>query len=156
MLRCRRAVLERGIAIMRKREFYRLAAVRVFWGVSLCLLGTVLFLFMVASCSDKSSPVSPNGGGSDCINYEDYLHIAGSCDTPGYAYGVAVSGDYAYVADHGYGLQVIDISTPGTPVILGSIDTPGYARGVAVSGGYAYVADYYGSGLQVVNRQCER
>ena len=30
----------------------------------------------------------------------------------GYAYGVAVAGNYAYVADGTAGLQVIDVSNP--------------------------------------------
>jgi hypothetical protein len=35
---------------------------------------------------------------------------AGGYDTSGDAYGVAVLGNYAYVADGGAGLQVIDVS----------------------------------------------
>jgi hypothetical protein len=78
----------------------------------------------------------------------------GSVDTPGRALGVAVSEDYAYVADYPWGLQVVDVSNPASPAIVGSVDTPGGARGVAVSGSYAYVADY-SSGLQIVPAQCE-
>ncbi|MBD3352006.1 MAG: hypothetical protein GF364_11020 [Candidatus Lokiarchaeota archaeon] len=33
----------------------------------------------------------------------------------GYARGVYVSGDYAYVADGDDGLEIIDISTPSSP-----------------------------------------
>ena len=71
-------------------------------------------------------------------------------DTTGYAFGVYVSGDYAYVADGDSGLAVIDISdptNPGTPVYK---DTTGDARGVFVSGDYAYVADGE-SGLAVID-----
>ncbi len=68
---------------------------------------------------------------------------------------MAVSGSYAYVADDESGLQIIDISVPGSPVIVVSMDTPSNAYGVAVSGDYAYVADIF-SGLQVANRLCER
>jgi hypothetical protein len=46
--------------------------------------------------------------------------LAGSYDTPGYALGVAVAGDLAFVADEGSGLQVIDISDPTNPVLTGS------------------------------------
>jgi hypothetical protein len=74
----------------------------------------------------------------------------GSCDIPDYARGVAVSGDYAYVADGWSGLQVIDISDPTTPTIVGTCDTPDWAQAVAVSGDYAYVADG-SSGLQVID-----
>jgi len=64
----------------------------------------------------------------------------GGYDTSGPAYGVAVSGHYAYVADY-TGLQVIDVSNPANPQRVGGYDTSGEAYGVAVSGNYAYVAD---------------
>jgi len=86
----------------------------------------------------------------DCIDYADYLHWIGGVDTPGSAYGVAVSGGYAYVADQHSGLQVIDISNPSSPEILAAVDTPGWANGVAALGSHAYVADM-GSGLQVID-----
>jgi hypothetical protein len=64
--------------------------------------------------------------------------------------GVAVSGDYAYVANYSTGLQVIDISDPEHPQTVDSCDTPGQAYSVVVSGNYAYVADY-SSGLRVMD-----
>ena len=67
------------------------------------------------------------------------LTIVGSVDTPDAAYGVYVSGSYAYVADHNGGFQVIDITNPSTPTIVGSLDVI-YAHKVHVTGGYAYVA----------------
>ncbi|MBI5183022.1 MAG: fibronectin type III domain-containing protein [Nitrospinae bacterium] len=73
-----------------------------------------------------------------------------SVETPGYAWDVYVSGNYAYVADGSSGLQVIDISNPYSPEIIGSVDTRGFAWDVDVSGNYAYVADW-GSGLQVID-----
>ncbi|MDP6419274.1 MAG: hypothetical protein QGG80_07440, partial [Candidatus Krumholzibacteria bacterium] len=86
----------------------------------------------------------------DCLDYSEFAHIEGSVDTPGYAYVVAISGNYAYVADHSSGLQIVDVSDPATPLITGSVDTPGIAQGVAISGNYAYVADDF-SGLQIVD-----
>jgi len=77
------------------------------------------------------------------------LTLAGSYDTPGYAFDIAICGDYAYVADGDYGLQVIDITDPTTPTLAGSYNTPGNAYGVAISGDYACVADDV-SGLQVI------
>jgi hypothetical protein len=69
----------------------------------------------------------------------------GSYNTPGWAMGVAVSRNYAYVADYESGLLVIDISDPSNPTFKGSYDTiyDNYicARDVALSGNYAYVAD---------------
>ena len=75
---------------------------------------------------------------------------AGSCDVPTEGDGVAVSGNYAYVAAYTAGLQVIDISNAASPTLAGSCDTPERAFGVAVSGDYAYVADS-DSGLQVID-----
>jgi len=46
---------------------------------------------------------------------------------PVQALRVAVSGSYAYVTDEGSGLQVVDIRTPASPVIVGGVDTPGTA-----------------------------
>ena len=76
--------------------------------------------------------------------------LVGSVHTDGNAYGVAVAGDYAYVADYDKGLQVINIANSTNPQIVGHKDTDGYAEGVAVAGDYAYVADY-DKGLQVIN-----
>ena len=76
--------------------------------------------------------------------------VVGSEPTSGSAIGVAVAGDYAYVADYDEGLQVINIADSTNPQIVGHKDTDGYAFGVAVAGDYAYVADY-DKGLQVIN-----
>jgi len=76
--------------------------------------------------------------------------IVGSCDTLGNAYGVCVDGDYVYVADDAFGLQVINITDPSNPTIAGTCDTPGNAWGLTVDGDYAYIADG-DSGLQVIN-----
>ena len=53
---------------------------------------------------------------------------------PGAVSGVAVAGDYAYVADQDSGLRIVDISNPATPSETGFCDTPGSAYGVAVAG----------------------
>jgi hypothetical protein len=76
--------------------------------------------------------------------------LTGTLDTGGDDHGVAVSGNYAYVADGTSGLQVIDISTPSSPSVTGALDTSGKALGVAVSGNYAYVADS-DSGLHIID-----
>ncbi len=75
----------------------------------------------------------------------------GFVDTPGFAYAVAVAGGYAYVADDGRGLRVIDVSSTRRRRSRSASSTrPGYAYGVAVAGGYAYVADD-DSGLRVID-----
>ena len=90
----------------------------------------------------------------DTVSGELRLHpfeytLASSYDTPGYAFSVAIAGDYAYVVDY-YSLQVIDISDPSNPTFAGSYNKPGLAMGVAISGDYAYVGDEY-AGLQVID-----
>jgi hypothetical protein len=85
------------------------------------------------------SPLNPNST------------FKGSYDTPGYAYGVAVSGNYAYVVDRYSTLQIIDISNPAYPTFKGSYNPPGESfPGVALSGNYAYMADGF-FGLQIID-----
>ena len=79
-------------------------------------------------------------------------HEVGSYDTPGWAYDVAVSLSYAYVADQNHGLRVIDVSEPTNPTEVGFFVTPPQAIGVAVTEGYVYLADY-GFGMQIF-REC--
>jgi len=75
--------------------------------------------------------------------------LVGHCNTPDYAYDVAVAGSYAYVADGVAGLRVIDVSDPANPQERGYCHTADYALGVAVAGNYAYVADE-AAGLQII------
>lgn len=65
--------------------------------------------------------------------------LTGYYDTPGLTRGVAVSGNYAYLAEST--LRVMDISNPAQPVSLGTCSLPCTGQDVAVSGSYAYVAD---------------
>jgi hypothetical protein len=92
------------------------------------------------------------------------------------AYGVAVSGNYAYVATQGVlsgqpcgpdtsygGFAVIDITNPAGPTIVkyidnGSLPSPWtgqnvlkHATSVAISGNYAYVTAFYDSRLTIIN-----
>ena len=61
-------------------------------------------------------------------------------------YGMAVSGEFAYLAQGEAGLQVLNISAPANVRAVsryGTLSGAG-ARGVAVSGNYAYVAISFG------------
>ena len=69
------------------------------------------------------------------------------------AFGVAVAGTNAFIADNSSGLQVADISNPASPVIVGNVDTQGSAHGVAVVGGLTYIADN-SAGLQILLMRC--
>jgi RHS repeat-associated protein len=63
---------------------------------------------------------------------------------------VQIVGNYAYVADSGSGLQIIDISNPAAPTLKGNYNTSDYAWDVQIVGNYAYVADIV-SGLQIID-----
>ncbi|MEJ5309992.1 MAG: LamG-like jellyroll fold domain-containing protein [Anaerolineae bacterium] len=80
---------------------------------------------------------------------------AGALNTPGLAQGVALSGNYAYVADGHGGLRVVDISNPQQPRLAGVYPLSGQALAVdvAVAGNYAYlvVDDPAGDRLVVLN-----
>jgi hypothetical protein len=64
--------------------------------------------------------------------------------------GVAVHGDYAFVADREAGLQVINVSDRQAPWIATTVDLPDSAYDVALDGNHAYVADHRAS-LQIVD-----
>lgn len=70
-------------------------------------------------------------------------------DTPGFAGGVTVYGDYAYIADGVSGLQLIDISDPQNAAFAGYVDTY-YANDITINNDSAYVADG-DSGIKVIN-----
>ena len=78
----------------------------------------------------------------------------GSRDPGGYSNGLAVSGNYAYVAVSKPGLVggmfVVDISSKGNPRVVGEYETDESAMDVAISGNYALVACDF-DGLLVVN-----
>ncbi len=55
-------------------------------------------------------------------------------------YDLAVSGNYAYVADGNAGLRILNISDPISPVQEGYYNTSGHIVDVEVSGSYAFIA----------------
>ncbi|MHB1038664.1 MAG: hypothetical protein ACYC0Y_28910 [Pirellulales bacterium] len=59
----------------------------------------------------------------------------------GPAWGVAVSGTFAYVAEQEAGLVIFDITNPAAPVRVGRYATSGFASAVTISGTLAFVAD---------------
>ncbi len=84
------------------------------------------------------------GGGGllviDVSNPSEPILIGSIRSNSRYPWGVAVSGNYAYVADGNFGLQIFDVSNPTRLTSLGHLPTPDGAWDVAVSGGVAYLA----------------
>lgn len=76
--------------------------------------------------------------------------LVGSGDTPDWAYGVDVAGDFAYVADNSSGLQVLDVSIPSNPMTVGFVDLVDFAMDVEVVGHLAFVPNYR-RGLAIVD-----
>jgi hypothetical protein len=58
-----------------------------------------------------------------------------------YIAGMALSGNYAFIALEHYGLLALDISDPTNPKETGRLQTPGSPNGIYVSGDTAYLAD---------------
>ena len=77
------------------------------------------------------------------ISDPDNLEEIGFCLTDGFAYGLWVDGDHAYVGNGYESMVVIDISDRTDPVIVGEIANEWFATGIFVKDSYAYVADGY-------------
>jgi hypothetical protein len=94
--------------------------------------------------------VESDSGGLAIVDVTDPTNpkIVSGITLPGYANGVYVSENYAYVANTD-GLDIIDVSEPEFPDHVTRVDT-GPAFDVHVIGNYAYVANH-DRGLAVVN-----
>ncbi|MDP1935908.1 MAG: Ig-like domain-containing protein [Hylemonella sp.] len=69
---------------------------------------------------------------------------------PGYANGVAVSGDYAFVASGSTGLQVVSLSADRrTPTVVASLNVGASSNDITLAGNIAYLAT--AGGLKVVD-----
>ncbi len=73
----------------------------------------------------------------------------GYYDTPGYAIDVAVTEEYAYIAEQGE-LQIVDISDPSMPIGVNTFHTPATIIDLAVADGYAYAAAWK-SGWKIID-----
>ncbi|MFQ6069841.1 MAG: LVIVD repeat-containing protein [Candidatus Aminicenantales bacterium] len=84
------------------------------------------------------------------ITIPSKLQIMGKVDTPGYAYEVDVSGNYAYLATGWTGLSIVDISNLITLLIVGSFVTDGFVESLTVKNGIAYLASGF-EGLRIID-----
>lgn len=96
--------------------------------------------------------------------YNGFLHIIdvsvlpsqpvslGNYDAYDKIKGIAVSGIYCYLAEPGYGIEIINVQNPVNPYNISFFDTPGDPQDIAVSPQYnmAYIADGH-AGLTVLD-----
>jgi hypothetical protein len=75
--------------------------------------------------------------------------IVGSLTLPDEPYGLALTATHAVVADRTAGLQIVDVTDPGTPHVVAALNLF-WSIGVAVSGRFAYVTAGYGPRSLVV------
>lgn len=76
--------------------------------------------------------------------------VVGSTYTEGISSGLAIRGNYAYMANYTGGLRIVDISNPTAPTEIGAFDTEGLAIELAIANNYAYVADW-NTGLRIID-----
>jgi len=67
-----------------------------------------------------------------------------------YANGIALNGNYLYVVDGKFGLEVVDISHPSTPRLVGFIGLDGYSHKVLIHKNMAYVTSGF-NGLHIID-----
>jgi len=61
--------------------------------------------------------------------------------TPLYASNLWVDGGFAYIADHGGGLQIVNISDPANPIQVASWDSLRSMWDICIQDDYAYIAE---------------
>lgn len=84
----------------------------------------------------------------DVSDPERPLLVGRSDVLPDIVRGIALSGDYCYVADGDAGLQILNVADPARPLRIGAMDT-GYATNVVVSGAYLFLSGQ--PGLQIIS-----
>ena len=78
----------------------------------------------------------------DVSDPSDPVRVGSGFPTHGDPWGIAVSGNLAFLGERSYGLQILDISNPASPTLLDEYDTGGDPLwGIAVVGDYVYLAD---------------
>jgi hypothetical protein len=139
---------------------------------SFAYLASLLYGLVILDVSDPTHPMQITTYPLSCRDVfvrHDFAYIIGEdklmildiskpaipesiavCETPGDAYRLCLSSNYAYIADGDSGLTIVDIFDPTNPEILGRCTTNDFALDVYVVGRYAYVADK-DSGLTIVD-----
>ena len=104
--------------------------------VFVCSLGFSFFLH--APSYGQASKLATSS--VSCLDYSSYLRTSAVIATPCASNSIAVAGDFAYVLDWDPScppsLQIVDISTPASPIIVGSLNVPTGTGEVAVQGDF--------------------
>jgi len=91
-----------------------------------------------------SEATNTTGWGSDTVTTQQKSYeIIGSYDTPGNLRDICVAGDYAFLADYGSSLRVLNISDPSNPIYAGYYDNANGAEDLFLAGNILYIADYF-------------
>jgi len=115
---------------------------------SLSLLSSITTKWTVEEIFYQSSRnllfIADSAGGLEIWNVSDPRNPfkEGSCKTLGFANGLFVSGDYAYVSCDGGWIVVVDVSDPSNPEEIAYLNVSGSAKCLTLSGNYLYVSDY--------------
>jgi hypothetical protein len=94
--------------------------------IGLILLSIILLL--INTCQKPEIPEEPQ------------FRILSVCSLPGYAKGVDIVNNIAYVANCQGGLQIVDISNPESTFVVGSYITVNEVNAVAIRDTFAYLA----------------
>jgi len=79
-----------------------------------------------------------------------YELFGGFTKSDGFAEGIVVAGDLAFLADGFTGLRVLDVSNPHLPGQIGALGTEGYAEAIVRQDDLVYLADN-AKGLRIVD-----
>lgn len=80
----------------------------------------------------------------------DSTLLIGSYELEGYhAEGIAVSGQYLYVAATGNGMDIVSVANPAVPQRVSRLATPASALDIQVQGSVAYLRD--NMGIRIIN-----
>lgn len=101
-----------------------------------------LAIAFFSACSEDKSPANSE--------HPQGLFYVGRYNTPDQAMGVIVSGNYAYVADHNSGMQIINIANPAQPTLAGHYQCPG-ALQIDLKSTMAFIADETLYSLEIVD-----
>lgn len=98
-------------------------------------------MIMVVGCGDDHGVAPrPVPMQQKCIDFGEFLHLTGRLETPGSARRAVQNGNFVYVADGLFGLHVVDVGDPATPMILKTVATNGAALDVLAVDSLLYVA----------------